>query len=435
MLLRCGDFLEQRAALIPLALFWCEYVIRRTKKGMSLAGSRQSPMLSFHLPFAGSQEWTEQLCTEFVHDHTMRAIQTWAGCLPEFLMMQHFGQSVGAVQSLDIDACFCLSIVFSVEATYHLPRTMRGWSSTSAVVAFGCTPDYYASWYNGVDTFHAGQLLRFEDSTFLCLVYMDLHIISWWNVNGMHFTSSSGPRKLRLRREITTHVSRPVDILLVQEHKLSYAHSQVWEALTRRCTWGLGHTGQLGHQALQSHNREVLPRRVVSLEGVRVTHIACGGVHTCAVTESGALYTWGGGHAGQLGLGSEADTFSCYSSDVSVFTRRVPVILVPNGVQHVTCGQCHTLAAMKDGRLLGWGYNSCGQAATGKSSYAWYPTPIDWCVGDVRMLAAGGGHSAVLTQACNLKELCELKIADLVAPENAPRIKDVALRNHSDALA
>ncbi|MCO5547759.1 hypothetical protein L7F22_001211 [Adiantum nelumboides] len=54
---------------------------------------------------------------------------------------------------------------------------------------------------------------------------MDLHIISW-NVNGMHFTSSSGPRKLRLRREITTHVSRPVDILIVQEHKLSYAHTQ-----------------------------------------------------------------------------------------------------------------------------------------------------------------------------------------------------------------
>ncbi|MCO5573007.1 hypothetical protein L7F22_026771 [Adiantum nelumboides] len=47
-----------------------------------------------------------------------------------------------------------------------------------------------------------------------------------WNVNGMHFTSSSGPWKLRLRREISTHVSIPVDILLVQEHKLSYAHTE-----------------------------------------------------------------------------------------------------------------------------------------------------------------------------------------------------------------
>lgn len=51
------------------------------------------------------------------------------------------------------------------------------------------------------------------------------------------------------------------------------------------------------------------------------------------------------------------------------------------------------------------------------------------------MLAAGGGHSAVLTQASNLKELCELKIADMVTPENAPRIEEVAIRNHSDALA
>ncbi|MCO5563820.1 hypothetical protein L7F22_017469 [Adiantum nelumboides] len=110
-------------------------------------------------PVCGSQEWTEQLCTEFVHDHTIRAIQTWTGCLPEFLMMQPFVQSVGAVQSLDTNASFCLPIVFSIEATYPLLRTMRGRSS-SVVAALGCTLDYYASWYRGVDTFHVGQLLR-----------------------------------------------------------------------------------------------------------------------------------------------------------------------------------------------------------------------------------------------------------------------------------
>lgn len=200
-------------------------------------------------------------------------------------------------------------------------------------------------------------------------------------------------------------------------------------------TWGLGHTGQLGHRTLQLRDQEVLPRRVVGLEGIRVTNIACGGVHTCAVSESGALYMWGGGQAGQLGLGLQANSFSCYSSDVSAFARNIPVLLVPKGVQQATCGQCHTLAAMRDGRVLGWGYNSCGQAATGKSSYAWHPSPIDWCVGEVRMLAAGGGHSAVLTQAHSLKELCELKIADTVTPENASKIEEVASRNHADALA
>ena len=55
-------------------------------------------------------------------------------------------------------------------------------------------------------------------------VFMDLHILSW-NVNDMHFTSASGPRKLHLRRELRSHVDRPVDVLLVQEHKLAFAHT------------------------------------------------------------------------------------------------------------------------------------------------------------------------------------------------------------------
>ncbi|MCO5572967.1 hypothetical protein L7F22_026729 [Adiantum nelumboides] len=51
-----------------------------------------------------------------------------------------FWAECSAVQSLDTD-------VFPVEATYPLPRTMRGWSSMSAVAAFGCTPDYQALCY------------------------------------------------------------------------------------------------------------------------------------------------------------------------------------------------------------------------------------------------------------------------------------------------
>eukprot|EP00249_Psilotum_nudum_P015111 c25173_g1_i1 orf=392-1846(-) len=200
-------------------------------------------------------------------------------------------------------------------------------------------------------------------------------------------------------------------------------------------TWGLGYMGQLGHRSLQSPNKEVLPRRVVGLEAVNIKEIACGGIHTCAVSAFGALYMWGGGQVGQLGLGPQKDVLSCHANDLSMFLRHIPVLVIPSGVQLVTCGQCHTLVVMKDGRLLGWGYNSCGQAATGKSPYAWHPSPIDWCVGDVRRLAAGGGHSAVLTQACSLKGLCEFKLADTLNLVNAPAIEEIAVRNGSDALA
>lgn len=53
----------------------------------------------------------------------------------------------------------------------------------------------------------------------------------------------------------------------------------------------------------------------------------------------------------------------------------------------------------------------------------------------MRRLAAGGGHSAVLTDACSLKELCEFKLAETVNMSNAQLIEDVASRTGADALA
>ncbi|KAJ6417004.1 hypothetical protein OIU84_002820 [Salix udensis] len=75
-------------------------------------------------------------------------------------------------------------------------------------------------------------------------------------------------------------------------------------------TWGLGNMGQLGHTSLQSGDKELLPRRVVALDGIFIKDVACGGAHTCAATQKGALYAWGGGQAGQLGLGPQTGSFS-----------------------------------------------------------------------------------------------------------------------------
>ncbi|KAJ4974264.1 hypothetical protein NE237_007438 [Protea cynaroides] len=200
-------------------------------------------------------------------------------------------------------------------------------------------------------------------------------------------------------------------------------------------TWGLGSMGQLGHCTLQFGDKELLPRRVVALEGIVVKDIACGGVHTCAVTIKGALYAWGAGQAGQLGLGPQGGYFSCTSNGSDMLLRNIPVLVVPEGVQLVACGHSHTLVSMKNGRIHGWGYNNYGQAANEKSTYAWYPSPVDWCVGEMKKLAAGGGHSAVLTDAFSLKELCEFRLADDVNLTNASKIEDVASRTGSDALA
>ncbi|KAL9226494.1 hypothetical protein vseg_002301 [Gypsophila vaccaria] len=199
-------------------------------------------------------------------------------------------------------------------------------------------------------------------------------------------------------------------------------------------TWGLGNMGQLGHCSLQSENKEVLPRRVVALEGINVSTVSCGGVHTCAVNTKGALYAWGGGQLGQLGIGPQACSASFIFKDSQIMLRNIPALVIPSGVQLVACGHSHTLISTSDGRIHGWGYNSYGQAANDTSTYAWYPSPVDWCVGEVRKLAAGGGHSAVLTDACSLRDLCEFRIAEGLTLQNAALVEDVAYRTSSDAL-
>ncbi|GAB2288965.1 hypothetical protein Dimus_023270 [Dionaea muscipula] len=200
--------------------------------------------------------------------------------------------------------------------------------------------------------------------------------------------------------------------------------------------------GQLGHCSLQYGDKELLPRQVVALDGICVKKVACGGVHTCAVSEKGALYAWGGGQVGQLGLGPQTTTTgSSVVSSSSIFKDsekmllNIPALVIASGVLLVACGHSHTLVSTREGRIHGWGYNSYGQAANEKSTYAWYPSPVDWCVGEVRKLAAGGGHSAVVTDACSLKELCEFRLADTITHTNAAEIEDVAWRTSSDALA
>jgi len=136
--------------------------------------------------------------------------------------------------------------------------------------------------------------------------------------------------------------------------------------------------GQLGHCSLQSGNKELIPRRVVALEGIVVKDVACGGVHSCALTAKGTLYAWGGGQAGQLGLGPQHGSFFCAPNGSDAILRNIPAVVIPSGVQLVTCGHSHTLISMRDGRIYGWGYNNYGQAANEKCTYAWYPSPVDW---------------------------------------------------------
>jgi len=65
-------------------------------------------------------------------------------------------------------------------------------------------------------------------------------------------------------------------------------------------SWGWGKLGQLG---LGHENTLLRPTLIESLSSHVMTQIACGGVHSGAITAHGHVYTWGEGSYGQLGLG------------------------------------------------------------------------------------------------------------------------------------
>lgn len=117
--------------------------------------------------------------------------------------------------------------------------------------------------------------------------------------------------------------------------------------------WGDDRLGQLGVERRRGGERDVArPRLVRTLDGTRICSVAAGEHHSCAVSDAAELYTWGGGHEGQLGHGP--DIVRCAAP------RRVQAL---RGVLVVgaSAGYWHTLVVAHDGRVY-----ACGlRTATG----------------------------------------------------------------------
>ena len=71
--------------------------------------------------------------------------------------------------------------------------------------------------------------------------------------------------------------------------------------------------------------------------------MAAGDNHSLAVTESGALYSWGRGSYGKLGHGDE---------EHQLLPKRVAGL---QGVCCITAGASHAIAVAKNGTAHGWG--------------------------------------------------------------------------------
>lgn len=154
-------------------------------------------------------------------------------------------------------------------------------------------------------------------------------------------------------------------------------------------TWGEESGGRLGHGIDKNFSR---PRLVESLAINIIDFVACGEYHSCAVSTTGDLFTWGDGahNAGLLGLGTDVSHW---------IPKRVNGPLEGLQVFSVACGTWHTALATSNGKLFTFGDGSFGVLGHGDRQSVSYPKEVQLLNGlKTLKVACGVWHTAAIVE-------------------------------------
>jgi alpha-tubulin suppressor-like RCC1 family protein len=155
------------------------------------------------------------------------------------------------------------------------------------------------------------------------------------------------------------------------------------EAGAVRC-WGENGGGQLGDGTTTNRSTPV----AVSGLSSGVAAVGAGGVHTCALTVAGAVRCWGVNSDGQLGDGSTVGK-----------TTPVAVSSLSAGIVAIAVGQAHTCALTKAGAVRCWGANYDGQLGDGTTNNRATPVAVSGLSSGVVAIMSGGHHTCAVTEA------------------------------------
>ncbi|MCL7027791.1 hypothetical protein MKW94_030961 [Papaver nudicaule] len=191
-----------------------------------------------------------------------------------------------------------------------------------------------------------------------------------------------------------------------------YYHSAAVTVNGELYMWGKNSSGQLGLG--KSADKIVYsPTRVDWLKGTRIKKIALGSEHSVAITDDGAVLSWGAGGAGRLGhghqsgyLGENGSLFLFGEKTVDKFgfgdakSAQSPYVIneLPS-CHEVACGGYHTGVITSGGELYTWGSNENGCLGIGSSSLISLPRRVEGPLSEVRVceIACGWKHSAAIS--------------------------------------
>lgn len=189
--------------------------------------------------------------------------------------------------------------------------------------------------------------------------------------------------------ENTTNVCVPHKVNIgkpVSWISCGYYHSAFVTMGGELYTFGETDSGKLG---LPSHllTNHTIPQKVQGIPE-NVTQVACGGAHTVVLTDK-AVYSFGMGHFGQLGLG----TFVFESSEPRVIEQTKN-----NKIISVFCGENHTALITAKGLMYTFGDGRHGKLGLGLENFTNQFNPT-LCTNffrfTIHLVACGGCHMLV----------------------------------------
>ncbi|XP_061339100.1 PH, RCC1 and FYVE domains-containing protein 1-like [Gastrolobium bilobum] len=154
-------------------------------------------------------------------------------------------------------------------------------------------------------------------------------------------------------------------------------------------TWGEESGGRLGHGIDKDFGH---PNLVEFPEVCNFDFVACGEYHTCAVSKSDDLFTWGDGthNAGLLGHGTEVSHW---------IPKRMNGPLEGLQVVSVACGTWHSALATSNGKLFTFGDGTFGVLGHGDQESVWYPKEVQLLSGlKTIKVACGVWHTAAIVE-------------------------------------
>ncbi|XP_020586675.1 ultraviolet-B receptor UVR8 isoform X2 [Phalaenopsis equestris] len=204
--------------------------------------------------------------------------------------------------------------------------------------------------------------------------------------------------QLGLGKRAKSVVSTPtrvdsLDGIYIKMVSLGSEHSIAVTADGNVLSWGSGVSGKLGHGHQSSilgfsfSSSEYMPRLIRNFEGLKIKKVSAGMLHSACIDERGSVFVFGEKAVGVLGF-SEGKKVSEPSA-----VEKLPLS------EEVACGGYHTCIVTNDGKLYAWGSNENGCLGLGCTDVIRLPQIVEssFLKAPVSEVSCGWKHTAVVS--------------------------------------